>query len=80
MEAQLPSFWNKHPISDAKIIHYTEKKGWQCPEEHGSPPSEEVMSNLKNCDNEERDELCFCGTGYLWWDALRKGQHMVASS
>jgi hypothetical protein len=79
VEVQLPTFWKKH-LADTKIIHYTEKKGWQCPEEHGSPPSDEVMSNLKNCDNKKRDELCFCGTGYLWWDALRKGQNMVASS
>ncbi len=79
LEVQLPEFWNKHK-NNLKIIHYTEKKGWQCPEQYGEAPSEEVMSSLKNCEKKNRDDLCFCGTGYLWWDSLKKANEVAGAA
>ena len=76
VEVQHPTFWKDH-FEGIKIVHYTEKKGWQCPEQYGSPPSNEVMANLKNCSNKNRDELCFCGLGYLWWDNLKLANKMI---
>jgi hypothetical protein len=72
VELQDPVFWKKHK-GDLRIVHFTERKGWQCPEKYDEP-TEEDMSDLKNCsDRNKRDELCFCGVGYLWWNALQKG-------
>ena len=78
VEVQLPEFWNSHS-KGLKIIHYTEKKGWQCPERHNEVYSEEERNDWNCADNnrELRNELCFCSVGSLWWDALRKGEQMV---
>ena len=79
VEVQLPEFWNKYK-DNMKIIHYTEKKGWQCPERHGEVLSEEEMKELKNCEKKDRDDLCFCSVGSLWWDALREGEKIAQAS
>ncbi len=79
VEVQLPEFWHEHK-NEMKIIHYTEKKGWQCPERHGKVLSKEEMDTLKNCEKKNRDDNCFCSAGSLWWDALRKGEEMANSS
>ncbi len=77
LEVQNPKFWKDH-FDGMKIIHYTEKKGWQCPEQYELPPSDEVMSTLKNCERKDRDEMCFCGLGYLWWDALKLAKQIAS--
>ena len=83
VEVQHQTFWKDH-FAGMKIIHYTEKKGWQCPEQHDSPPSEETMSSLERCgrnvDAKVSSELCFCGLGYLWWDALKLAEEMIESN
>ena len=74
VEVQNREFWDAYPLKDLKIIHYTEKKGWQCPELHDGPPDGQVMASLTNCESKKRDPLCFCSLGYLWWDALRMAE------
>ncbi len=78
VEVQLPDFWNSH-AEGMKIIHFTEKKGWQCPERHDGVLSEEERKDWNCGDNnrELRNELCFCSVGSLWWDALREGEQMA---
>lgn len=80
VEVQLPNFWEEH-FSGMKIIHYTAKKGWQCPEQYGSSPAKEDMVSLEKCTNKTEarfsSELCFCGLGYLWWDALKLAEKMA---
>jgi len=74
VEVQLPEFWDKH-LSDVKIFHFTEKKGWQCPERYGSPPSNEEMPLAKDCNN--KIPLCFCREAYRWYDSLKLASEMA---
>lgn len=63
VEVELPDYWEKH-LADVKIIHFTQKKGWQCPK-MSVPPS---TMPPKNCKKEA--PLCFCREGYRWWNLL----------
>lgn len=76
VEVQLPDFWLEHR-STVKIIHFTEKKGWQCEERH-EPPPPFSNENPKRCD--VKSPLCFCREAYLWWDALRRAEKMSNKS
>jgi len=60
VEVQLPEYWQKH-LADVRIIHFTEKKGWQCPEVYSPIDKEETLTE-------------FCHEGYRWWDLLREAQ------
>jgi len=72
VEVQLPEYWNKN-LHDVKIIHFTEKKGWQCPERHGSAPPLEEMP--EKCD--KTIPICFCREGYRWWDSLDEAEQII---
>lgn len=65
VEVQQPEYWEKH-LPDVKIIHFTQKKGWQCPFSD-SPPAPQVMPP-KKCEMEI--PLCYCREGYRWWNFL----------
>ena len=72
VEYQLPAFWEAR-LAGVRILHYTEKKGWQCPERHGAPPP----GRSAKCNPRESAD-CACREGYRWHDALRKAQQMVS--
>ena len=74
VEVQLPKFWNNH-LQSVKIIHYTEKKGWQCPERYGSPPPLTSMPTPEMCNNTVPE--CFCIEGYRYWDSLQNAKDMI---
>lgn len=76
VEVQLSDFWMEHR-STVKIIHFTEKKGWQCEERHEPPPPFD-KENTKNCYN-TKEGLCFCREAHLWWDSLRRAEKMSQS-
>lgn len=66
VEYQLPEFWDEH-LGDAKILHFTQKKGWQCPQTYEKPKS----SNASKCDP-KTDSECACREGYRWHIYLKK--------
>jgi len=69
VEVQLPKYWEEH-LGKVKIIHFTQKKGWQCPEMYGRPSAEE-MPDVK-CKVET--PLCACREGYRYWNFLREAR------
>ena len=70
VEVQQPPFWELQ-LPKVVTLHFTEKKGWQCPERYNrasDPPK-------TKCNKKE--ELCFCQEGYRWWSALRQAEKLV---
>lgn len=68
VENRLPDYWFKH-LDGVKIIHYTRKKGWKCPELYTSPTTEE-----KNYVYNASQPLYCCLEGYRWWNYLREAK------
>jgi len=69
VEVQNPDFWKAHEIhKNVKVIHFTEKKGWQCEEKHAA--SKHPMPARCN----RTLPACFCNEAYRWWDAFRLSQ------
>lgn len=66
VEFQLPEFWDEH-LPDVKILHYTQKKGWQCPQTYEKPKGR----NVGKC-NPKTDIDCACREGYRWHIYLKK--------
>lgn len=66
VEFQLPKFWDDR-LPYAKILHYTQKKGWQCPQTYEKPKG----SNKGKCDP-KTDVECACREGYRWHNYLKK--------
>jgi len=62
------SEWYESNRKDVKILHYTEKKGWQCEERHTLPPPISEMPT--NCNQDKTIPICFCREAHLYWDAL----------
>jgi hypothetical protein len=65
VEVQRVKYWEEQRPS-VRILHYTEKKGWQCDERHGPPPPLEEMP--AKCDRDI--PICFCREAHLYWNAL----------
>jgi len=84
VEVQLPQFWETRKLQifgpansnaaayDGTILHFTEKKGWQCPELY-EPPS---TPNAGKCDG-KKEPLCFCREGWRYWRALRDAKQRL---
>ena len=72
VEFQLPDWWEEH-LKEVKILHYTERKGWQCPERHGGPPvpKQTFPRNGKQC---VKSPDCACNEGYRYFDYLEEGR------
>ena len=66
------SDWWESMRPDVKILHYTEKKGWQCEERHQPPPPLSEMP--PNCKRNSTIPICFCREAHLYWDALNKAK------
>lgn len=70
LEFQRPLFWDEHH-DEFKIIHYTERKGWQCPEVFNA--SDHVPMSERQC-NTKNDKYCACREGYRWHQYLKKAK------
>ena len=68
-EVQNWEFWKAHRPT-TKILHFTEKKGWQCERSLDEPPPPEKMP--KKCKKEI--PICFCREAHLYWRALEKAE------
>lgn len=68
-EVQFPTFWeDRRPT--VRILHFTEKKGWQCERRYDPPPP---MSDMPQpCPKE--NPICFCREAHLYWKALRQAE------
>jgi hypothetical protein len=73
-EVQNFKFWDEHR-STTRILHFTEKKGWQCEQRYDPIPKETYP---QHCKGKTRDPLCFCGEAHLYWIALRKAEKSYA--
>ena len=73
-EVQNFKFWDEHR-STTKILHFTEKKGWQCEKRYDPIPKETYP---QRCKRKVRDPLCFCGEAHLYWIALQKAEKSYA--
>lgn len=62
-------FWKSHRPT-VRILHYTEKKGWQCERSTDDPPPLEEMP--KKCKKDI--PICFCREAHLYWRALKKAE------
>ena len=75
LEYQRPSFWDSH-VSDLKIIHFTQKKGWQCQKRFEEPLAlDPKRPPTKNCN---MDTDCACHEGYKWYQYLQKAEFVTA--
>mmetsp|Transcript_31253 Transcript_31253/g.73618 ORF Transcript_31253/g.73618 Transcript_31253/m.73618 type:complete len:434 (-) Transcript_31253:135-1436(-) len=71
-EVQNWDFWNSHR-STVRILHFTEKKGWQCDRSTDEPPPPEEMP--EKCD--KNIPICFCREAHLYWRALEKAEKLA---
>jgi len=78
VEHQLPEFWNDR-LPSVKIIHFTRKKGWQCPK-----PSSWDSNQNKGKEKMPTGEVpcnkipeCACFEGYRWYEYLEKAKEMI---
>jgi hypothetical protein len=65
VEVERVDYWEDQRPS-VKILHFTQKKGWQCEERHGPPPPLEEMP--QKCDKDI--PICYCREAHLYWNAL----------
>jgi len=74
VEGQLPIYWEER-LDKVKIIHFTQKKGWQCPEMYRRPPPEEIPEfSCKQLEGKLEIPLCYCREGYRYWVFLREAR------
>ncbi|VEU39675.1 unnamed protein product [Pseudo-nitzschia multistriata] len=74
-EVQNPGFWTSHRPT-AKILHFTEKKGWQCERTTEEPVPPEKMP--EKCKKEL--PICFCREAHLYWRALERAEALAATA
>jgi len=74
LEYQRPQFWDEH-VSSLKIIHYTQKKGWQCDKRYDEPPP--LLPTRPKISNCKMDMDCACHEGYRWHQYLQKAREYV---
>jgi hypothetical protein len=69
VEVEKSEWWeSKRP--SVRILHFTEKKGWQCEERQEPPP----RTMPDNCVKNKTAPICFCREAHLYWDALSKAK------
>jgi hypothetical protein len=61
-EVEHKRFWKSHRET-VRILHFTEKKGWQCQRRFDDPPPYDEMP--KPCKKEI--PICFCREAHLYW-------------
>lgn len=68
-EVQHSSFWQEHRPT-VRILHFTEKKGWQCERSTADPPPLSEMPTKCN----KKIPICFCREAHLYWRALEQAE------
>ncbi|KAL3779368.1 hypothetical protein HJC23_005228 [Cyclotella cryptica] len=76
LEYQRPQFWDEH-VSDLKIIHFTQKKGWQCQKRLDRPPP--LSSNRPATKDCTLETDCACQEGYKWYQYLKKAEDFAVA-
>lgn len=71
VEVERPQWWEDHRPG-VRILHFTEKKGWQCEERHDPPPP---MSEMPQCQKEI--PICYCREAHLYWEALNTAHSLA---
>ncbi|KAL3932204.1 MAG: hypothetical protein SGBAC_010959 [Bacillariaceae sp.] len=66
VEVENINFWKTNRPT-VKVLHFTEKKGWQCEERYDDLITWEDMPHP--CD--KKTAICFCREAHLYWRALR---------
>jgi hypothetical protein len=74
-EVMNTEFWKSHRDT-VKIMHFTEKKGWQCERRTTEPPSWDEMP--KDCKKEI--PICFCREAHLYWRMLEVAEMAANNS
>ena len=69
----LSKFW-KNRLTDFKILHYTRKKGWQCPEAYKQMEYDNQPKSETKC---KKDPSCAFVEGYQWYNHLKKAEQIV---
>eukprot|EP00536_Pseudo-nitzschia_multiseries_P004699 jgi/Psemu1/295667/fgenesh1_pm.79_\ len=70
-EVQNFDHWKSHR-STVRILHFTEKKGWQCERSTEKPPPQEEAQSPEKCPRDIPH--CFCREAHLYWRALEKAE------
>jgi hypothetical protein len=74
-EVEIPHWWKSHR-SNVKIIHFTQKKGWQCPERHEEPiPWDQMPSPCK-----KEEPICYCRNAHLYWNSLDEAKELASKA
>lgn len=76
VEVHLPEYWNARR-SEVRILHFTEKKGWQCEERHEAVPTNALVSPSA-CLAGKRIPMCFCHEAHWYWNHLARA-HALAT-
>jgi hypothetical protein len=71
-EVEHESFWISHRDT-IRIIHFTEKKGWQCQKRYDDPPTHDEMP--KPCNKEI--PICFCREAHLYWKMFDHAEELA---
>ena len=87
VQVRLPAFWAEH-AANVTVIHFTEKKGWQCAEAHSPPrslpgPPRDCTTSLRPSTTQPMPRMdvdCYCEHAYLWWSAFRRAERRVQPS
>jgi len=74
VEVQRTEWWENHR-PDVRILHYTQKKGWQCEERHIPPPPLSEMP--PDCKQKRTTPICFCRESHLYWNALSEAKALA---
>ncbi|KAL7482243.1 hypothetical protein ACHAW6_011883 [Cyclotella cf. meneghiniana] len=75
LEYQRPEFWDEH-VTKLKIIHFTQKKGWQCQKRLDEPPP--LSSSRPAAKDCTLQTDCACHEGYKWYQYLKKAEDFAS--
>ena len=81
LEVRATTEWGRR-LRHLRIIHFTERKPWQCAERQG-PAVVSSGSQRMSCGDgysaARSDTACYCAQAFRWWAALREAERHVAT-
>jgi lipopolysaccharide biosynthesis glycosyltransferase len=78
VEVRFKEYWRAHR-NKTKILHFTERKGWQCQKRH-RPLNPKRYQRASLCvSSRDKHPLCNCIEGHWWWNALAKAEAMIGN-
>ena len=81
LEVRAPAEWERR-LHNLRIIHFTERKPWQCAERQGPAVISSSTQRLSCGDGysvARSDTACYCAQAFRWWAALREAEQHVAT-